>query len=256
MDQEDFTPWSATAQAVTRDRPARHIDSLATCASRAVGELLENQFRVGLVRMERAIKERMTIHQDIDNAMPRDLVNAKPVIAAVKEFFGSSQLSQFMDQTNPLAEVTHKRRLSALGPGGLSRERAGFESATSTRPTTAGSARSRRRKAEHRPDLVALVLRADQRLRLHRRRRTRRSRSGRVLDHVCIVERGDSPFQLARCAARRAEGRQPAARPRRQAPGALGSLRLLPVGVGRGDACRSRRPTPRSTRMPGWSTTR
>ncbi len=103
------------------------IDNLGNRRVRTVGELLENQFRVGLVRMERAIKEKMSVHQDIDSAMPHDLVNSKPVIAAIKEFFGSSQLSQFMDQTNPLSEVTHKRRLSALGPGGLSRERAGFE---------------------------------------------------------------------------------------------------------------------------------
>ena len=103
------------------------IDSLANRRVRTVGELLENQFRIGLVRMERAIKEKMSIHPDIDSAMPRDLVNSKPVMASVDEFFGSSQLSQFMDQTNPLSEVTHKRRLSALGPGGLSRERAGFE---------------------------------------------------------------------------------------------------------------------------------
>src|ERR1044072_6019721 len=103
------------------------IDNLGNRRVRAVGELLENQFRIGLVRMERAIKEKMSVHQDIDSAMPHDLINSKPVIAAVKEFFGSSQLSQFMDQTNPLSEVTHKRRLSALGPGGLSRERAGFE---------------------------------------------------------------------------------------------------------------------------------
>jgi DNA-directed RNA polymerase subunit beta len=93
---------------------------------RTVGELLENQFRVGLVRMERAIKERMSL-QEIETLMPNDLINAKPVSAVIKEFFGSSQLSQFMDQTNPLSEITHKRRLSALGPGGLSRERAGFE---------------------------------------------------------------------------------------------------------------------------------
>ncbi len=103
------------------------IDNLGNRRVRAVGELLENQFRVGLVRMERAIKEKMSVHQDIDSAMPHDLINSKPVIAAIREFFGSSQLSQFMDQTNPLSEVTHKRRLSALGPGGLSRERAGFE---------------------------------------------------------------------------------------------------------------------------------
>ena len=94
---------------------------------RSVGELLENQFRIGLVRMERAIKEKMSVYQEMATAMPHDLINAKPVMAAIREFFGSSQLSQFMDQTNPLSEVTHKRRLSALGPGGLSRERAGFE---------------------------------------------------------------------------------------------------------------------------------
>ncbi len=103
------------------------IDHLGNRRVRAVGELLENQFRIGLVRMERAIKEKMAVFQEMSTAMPHDLVNAKPVMAAIREFFGSSQLSQFMDQTNPLSEVTHKRRLSALGPGGLSRERAGFE---------------------------------------------------------------------------------------------------------------------------------
>jgi DNA-directed RNA polymerase subunit beta len=102
------------------------IDHLGNRRIRGVGELLENQFRIGLVRMERAIKEKMTL-TELEAAMPHDLINAKPVMAAVKEFFGSSQLSQFMDQTNPLSEITHKRRLSALGPGGLTRERAGFE---------------------------------------------------------------------------------------------------------------------------------
>ena len=102
------------------------IDHLGNRRVRSVGELLENQYRVGLVRMERAIKERMSL-QDVETMMPHDLVNAKPVNAVVKEFFGSSQLSQFMDQTNPLSEITHKRRLSALGPGGLTRDRAGFE---------------------------------------------------------------------------------------------------------------------------------
>ncbi len=102
------------------------IDHLGNRRVRAVGESLENQFRVGLVRMERAIIERMSI-QDLEVSMPHDLINSKPVTAAIKEFFGSSQLSQFMDQTNPLSEITHKRRLSALGPGGLTRERAGFE---------------------------------------------------------------------------------------------------------------------------------
>ncbi len=103
------------------------IDHLGNRRVRSVGELLENQFRIGLVRMERAIKEKMSVYQEMTTAMPHDLINAKPVMAAIQEFFGSSQLSQFMDQTNPLSEVTHKRRLSALGPGGLSRERAGFE---------------------------------------------------------------------------------------------------------------------------------
>ncbi|MCX7816571.1 MAG: DNA-directed RNA polymerase subunit beta [Syntrophales bacterium] len=102
------------------------IDHLGNRRVRSVGELIENQYRIGLVRMERAIKEKMSLH-DIETLMPHDLVNAKPVTAVVSEFFGSSQLSQFMDQTNPLSEVTHKRRLSALGPGGLTRERAGFE---------------------------------------------------------------------------------------------------------------------------------
>ncbi len=102
------------------------IDHLGNSRLRSVGELLQNQFRIGLSRMERVVRERMTI-QDIDIVTPQALINIRPVAASIKEFFGSSQLSQFMDQTNPLAELTHKRRLSALGPGGLSRERAGFE---------------------------------------------------------------------------------------------------------------------------------
>ena len=93
---------------------------------RSVGELAENQFRSGLVRVERAVKERLG-QAESENLLPHDLINAKPISAAIKEFFGSSQLSQFMDQTNPLSEITHKRRVSALGPGGLTRERAGFE---------------------------------------------------------------------------------------------------------------------------------
>ena len=108
------------------DKRIDDIDHLGNRRVRVVGELLENQYRIGLVRMERAIKERMSL-QEIEQLMPHDLINSKPVSAVVKEFFGSSQLSQFMDQTNPLSAVTHKRRLSALGPGGLTRERAGFE---------------------------------------------------------------------------------------------------------------------------------
>jgi DNA-directed RNA polymerase subunit beta len=102
------------------------IDHLGNRRVRGVGELAENQFRAGLVRVERAVKERLG-QAESDNLMPHDLINAKPISAAIKEFFGSSQLSQFMDQTNPLSEITHKRRVSALGPGGLTRERAGFE---------------------------------------------------------------------------------------------------------------------------------
>ena len=102
------------------------IDHLGNRRVRSVGELAENQFRAGLVRVERAVKERLN-QAESDNLMPHDLINAKPISAAIKEFFGSSQLSQFMDQTNPLSEITHKRRVSALGPGGLTRERAGFE---------------------------------------------------------------------------------------------------------------------------------
>jgi DNA-directed RNA polymerase subunit beta len=112
---------SATATACVDD-----IDHLGNRRVRSVGEMAENQFRVGLVRVERAVKERLSMAES-EALMPQELINAKPVAAAVKEFFGSSQLSQFMDQNNPLSEVTHKRRVSALGPGGLTRERAGFE---------------------------------------------------------------------------------------------------------------------------------
>ena len=136
LDVPDTTAFCARKTSSQSSRccidPARRkgevddIDHLGNRRVRSVGELMENQYRLGLVRMERAIKERMS-SVDIDTVMPHDLINAKPAAAAVREFFGSSQLSQFMDQTNPLSEITHKRRLSALGPGGLTRERAGFE---------------------------------------------------------------------------------------------------------------------------------
>ncbi len=128
LDQKDFVDTIKYLLKLRRGiGSVDDIDHLGNRRVRAVGELLENQFRIGLVRMERAIKEKMSVYQEMSTAMPHDLVNAKPVMAAIREFFGSSQLSQFMDQTNPLSEITHKRRLSALGPGGLSRERAGFE---------------------------------------------------------------------------------------------------------------------------------
>ena len=121
------------------------IDHLGNRRIRAVGELLQNQYRIGLSRLERVVRERMTT-QDLEGISPQSLINIKPVTAAVKEFFGSSQLSQFMDQNNPLGELTHKRRLSALGPGGLSRDRAGFEVETYTTLTTEECVRLRRLK--------------------------------------------------------------------------------------------------------------
>ena len=128
LDMDDFVSVLGFLLGLPEEpRGVDDIDHLGNRRVRSVGELLENQFRIGLVRMERGVREKMSVYQEIETAMPHDLINPKPVMAAVREFFGSSQLSQFMDQTNPLSEVTHKRRLSALGPGGLSRERAGFE---------------------------------------------------------------------------------------------------------------------------------
>jgi DNA-directed RNA polymerase subunit beta len=121
------------------------IDHLGNRRVRSVGEMAENAFRVGLVRVERAVKERLTIAES-EPLMPQEMINAKPVAAAVKEFFGSSQLSQFMDQNNPLSEVTHKRRVSALGPGGLTASVPASKCATCTRRTTAACARSKRLK--------------------------------------------------------------------------------------------------------------
>ena len=145
------------------------IDNLGNRRVRSVGELMENQFRVGLLRMERAIKERMSA-VDIDTVMPHDLINAKPVAAAVREFFGSSQLSQFMDQQNPLSELTHKRRMSALGPGGLTRERAGFE-VRDVHPTHYG--RICPIETPEGPNIGLInslaTLRAGQQIRLHRK---------------------------------------------------------------------------------------
>ncbi len=197
MDQEDFIAVVRYLLKLSRGiGRLDDIDSLANRRVRAVGELLENQFRVGLVRMERAIKERMTIHQDIENAMPRDLINAKPVIAAVKEFFGSSQLSQFMDQTNPLAEVTHKRRLSALGPGGLSRERAGFE-VRDVHATHYG--RICPIETPEGPN-IGLISSLSCYARINDfgfiESPYKKVEKGRVLEHVMISERGDSSFEL------------------------------------------------------------
>jgi DNA-directed RNA polymerase subunit beta len=171
------------------------IDHLGNRRVRAVGELLENQFRIGLVRMERAIKEKMSVYQEMSTAMPHDLVNAKPVMAAIREFFGSSQLSQFMDQTNPLSEITHKRRLSALGPGGLSRERAGFE-VRDVHPTHYG--RICPIETPEGPN-IGLISSLSSYARINEfgfiESPYRKVKGGRVIDYVQIVNSGDSEFK-------------------------------------------------------------
>jgi len=171
------------------------IDHLGNRRVRAVGELLENQFRIGLVRMERAIKEKMSVYQEMSTAMPHDLVNAKPVMAAIREFFGSSQLSQFMDQTNPLSEITHKRRLSALGPGGLSRERAGFE-VRDVHPTHYG--RICPIETPEGPN-IGLISSLSCYARINEfgfiESPYRKVKGGRVVDFALIVNAGDSEFK-------------------------------------------------------------
>jgi DNA-directed RNA polymerase subunit beta len=172
------------------------IDHLGNRRVRAVGELLENQFRIGLVRMERAIKEKMSVYQEMVTAMPHDLINAKPVIAAVREFFGSSQLSQFMDQTNPLSEITHKRRLSALGPGGLSRERAGFE-VRDVHPTHYG--RICPIETPEGPN-IGLISSLSCYARINDygfiESPYRKVKNGRVVDYVTVISAGDSKFKV------------------------------------------------------------
>jgi DNA-directed RNA polymerase subunit beta len=171
------------------------IDHLGNRRVRAVGELLENQFRIGLVRMERAIKEKMSVYQEMSTAMPHDLVNAKPVMAAIREFFGSSQLSQFMDQTNPLSEITHKRRLSALGPGGLSRERAGFE-VRDVHPTHYG--RICPIETPEGPN-IGLISSLSCFARINDygfiESPYRKVKGGRIIDYVHVVNAGDSEFK-------------------------------------------------------------
>jgi DNA-directed RNA polymerase subunit beta len=175
---------------------ADDIDHLGNRRVRAVGELLENQFRIGLVRMERAIKEKMSVYQEMSTAMPHDLINAKPVMAAIREFFGSSQLSQFMDQTNPLSEITHKRRLSALGPGGLSRERAGFE-VRDVHPTHYG--RICPIETPEGPN-IGLISSLSCYARINEygfiESPYRKVRNGVVLDYVTVTHGGDGPWRL------------------------------------------------------------
>ena len=172
------------------------IDHLGNRRVRAVGELMENQFRIGLVRMERAIKEKMSVYQEMSTAMPHDLINAKPVMAAIREFFGSSQLSQFMDQTNPLSEITHKRRLSALGPGGLSRERAGFE-VRDVHPTHYG--RICPIETPEGPN-IGLISRSRCFARINEygfiESPYRRVKDGRILDYVQVTNAGESGLRV------------------------------------------------------------
>jgi DNA-directed RNA polymerase subunit beta len=172
------------------------IDHLGNRRVRAVGELMENQFRIGLVRMERAIKEKMSVYQEMSTAMPHDLVNAKPVMAAIREFFGSSQLSQFMDQTNPLSEITHKRRLSALGPGGLSRERAGFE-VRDVHPTHYG--RICPIETPEGPN-IGLISSLSCYARINDygfiESPYRKVKNGRVLEYIAVVNSGDSDMKV------------------------------------------------------------
>src|SRR3979411_84915 len=172
------------------------IDHLGNRRVRAVGELLENQFRIGFVRLGSAIQEKMSVYQEMSTAMPHDLVNAKPVMAAIREFFGSSQLSQFMDQTNPLSEITHKRRLSALGPGGPSRERAGFEG-RDVHPTHYG--RICPIETPEGPN-IGLISSLSCYARINEygfiESPYRKVRDGRIVDYVTVSHGGDGPWKV------------------------------------------------------------
>ncbi|MBV9612664.1 MAG: DNA-directed RNA polymerase subunit beta, partial [Acidobacteriaceae bacterium] len=203
LDQKDFTDTILYLLKLRRGLgTVDDIDHLGNRRVRAVGELLENQFRIGLVRMERAIKEKMSVYQEMSTAMPHDLVNAKPVMAAIREFFGSSQLSQFMDQTNPLSEITHKRRLSALGPGGLSRERAGFE-VRDVHPTHYG--RICPIETPEGPN-IGLISSLSCFARINEygfiESPYRRVREGSLVDEVRILNPGDTEFKVGQVVAR------------------------------------------------------
>src|SRR5947209_4749788 len=197
LDPEDFYATIRYLLKLSKNiGAADDIDHLGNRRVRAVGELLENQFRIGLVRMERAIKEKMSVYQEMSTAMPHDLVNAKPVMAAIREFFGSSQLSQFMDQTNPLSEITHKRRLSALGPGGLSRERAGFE-VRDVHPTHYG--RICPIETPEGPN-IGLISSLSCYARINDygfiESPYRRVKDSRVVDYITVVNAGDSDYRV------------------------------------------------------------
>ena len=224
------------------------IDHLGNRRVRSVGELLENQFRIGLVRMERAIKEKMSVYQEMATAMPHDLINAKPVMAAIREFFGSSQLSQFMDQTNPLSEITHKRRLSALGPGGLSRERAGFE-VRDVHPTHYG--RICPIETPEGPN-IGLISSLSSYARINEfgfiESPYRKVENGYVVDYVKLTVGGGKLEPGPCCACRRPW-------PRRRRTPRSSSIRTRSTSPrGRRTSTSSRRPTPRSATTRGSST--
>ena len=209
------------------------IDHLGNRRVRSVGELLENQFRIGLVRMERAIKEKMSVYQEMATAMPHDLINAKPVMAAIREFFGSSQLAQFMDQTNPLSEITHKRRLSALGPGGLSRERAGFE-VRDVHPTHYG--RICPIETPEGPN-IGLISSLSCYARINEfgfiESPYRKVKDGRVVDYVIVTNAGGSKYKVERDRrGRRARGRRVG--PSEEEGRRVRAVLVLPLRVGGG----------------------
>ena len=244
LDQQDFIDTIKYLLKLRRGIGAvDDIDHLGNRRVRAVGELLENQFRIGLVRMERAIKEKMSVYQEMSTAMPHDLVNAKPVMAAIREFFGSSQLSQFMDQTNPLSEITHKRRLSALGPGGLSRERAGFE-VRDVHPTHYG--RICPIETPEGPN-IGLISSLSCFARINDygfiESPYRRVINGRVVDEVRILNPGDTDFKVNQVMLqqRSREGQSRSSRRRSSLP----SSKRTPITCRRGKrtSTSSRRPT-------------
>ncbi len=211
------------------------IDHLGNRRVRAVGELIENQFRLGLVRMERAIKEKMSVYQEMSTAMPHDLINAKPVMAAIREFFGSSQLSQFMDQTNPLSEITHKRRLSALGPGGLSRERAGFE-VRDVHPTHYG--RICPIETPEGPN-IGLISSLSCYAQINEygfiESPYRKVRGGRIVDYVTVTHGGDGPWKVGEhVEVGTVEKTNEELREKKRKLVEHEPFSLLPVGVGRG----------------------
>ena len=259
LDQKDFIDTIHYLLKLRRGIGAvDDIDHLGNRRVRAVGELLENQFRIGLVRMERAIKEKMSVYQEMSTAMPHDLVNAKPVMAAIREFFGSSQLSQFMDQTNPLSEITHKRRLSALGPGGLSRERAGFE-VRDVHPTHYG--RICPIETPEGPN-IGLISSLSCFARINEygfiESPYRRVTEGVVVDEVKILNPGDTDFKVGQIVlARRAREGQSRARARRSSRPSSKPTAIT-CRPGKKTSTSSRRRTSSSTRRAAsctiWST--